>query len=222
MSDRTDPPAASSAASSAATPAVSFAPQDDPLVAYLSALGIAPPHAAQQLAHALRHRAGNDDVTTPDAIAALDSFLDDTAARVIANLTDDDASALADPHANTPRSSPAAVRFNLTRHIAALLSSHPRAPIDPDQAHALTHALRTHHTTHPGGVLPAHRQQEMPRQPLGALPAVLRSQFWSSAYRFGPFGNRRNSAAADESPRPNTQAPNLNPAPPDNKPESPA
>jgi len=69
-------------------------------------------------------------------------------------------------------------------------------------------------------VLPLHPQQEMPRQPLGALPAVLRSQFWTSAYRLGPFGNRRNSAAADDSPRPAgvAQAPPSAPAntvPPD-------
>ena len=44
----------------------------------------------------------------------------------------------------------------------------------------------------PHGVLPALPQQEMPRQPLGALPGVLRSQFWTTPYRLSRFGNRRN------------------------------
>ena len=83
-----------------------------------------------------------------------------------------------------------------------LLSDHPDAPIDPTAGQAFAAELAQRHDARPGGVLPAHPRQEMPRQPLGALPAVLRSQFWTSAYRFGPFGNRRNSAAADDSPRP--------------------
>lgn len=193
------------------------APHDDPLVAYATALGVTPPDAAQQLAAALRQRAGQDDddanIPAAHAIAALDTFLDDIAARVIAD--DNDTHSAPDTDTNNtpapPRRSPAAVRFTLARHTATLLSAHPTAPANPDQAHALTAALRTHHTTHPHGVLPTHPHQEMPRQPLGALPAVLRSQFWTSAYRFGPFGNRRNSAAADESPRPNSAAAPLSP-----------
>ncbi|MEE9405211.1 MAG: hypothetical protein V3V20_09980, partial [Algisphaera sp.] len=47
----------------------------------------------------------------------------------------------------------------------------------------------------PGGVLPTFPQQEMPRQPLGALPAVLRGQFWTTPYRVGRFGVRRDAIA---------------------------
>lgn len=167
----------------------------DRLAAYAAALGVTDADAAARLAAALRQRAADapdtgDTPTVPDAIAALDGFLDELAARVAD-----------DPDAE-PRRSPAAVRFTLARHLAALLTAHPDAPADPAAADALAAALARHHDALPGGVLPTHPHQEMPRQPLGALPAVLRSQFWTSAYRFGPFGNRRNSAAADDSPRP--------------------
>lgn len=180
------------------SPAPASAHAPDRLVAYAAALGVAD---AARLAAALRQRAADAGdhgaaPATADGIAALDGFLDELAARVAD-----------DPDAE-PRRSPAAVRFTLARHLAALLTAHPDAPADPAAADAIAAALARHHDVLPGGVLPTHPHQEMPRQPLGALPAVLRSQFWTSAYRFGPFGNRRNSAAADDSPRPSGVAEN--------------
>ena len=219
-------------------------PAPDRLAAYVAALGVTAPDAAARLADALRRQAAalrpraagpGQDQATPDqpappvpsvpsdtraAIAALDAFLETTVARIVDEHPADPQSfdgppADGPPDGAAPSRRPAAVRFTLARYLGPLLSEHPDAPVDPAAAAAFTAELAHHHDARPGGVLPAHPHQEMPRQPLGALPAVLRSQFWTSAYRFGPFGNRRNSAAADDSPRPAGVAENPPvPAPP--------
>ena len=51
----------------------------------------------------------------------------------------------------------------------------------------------------PRGILPVCAELEMPRQPLGDLPAVLRGEFWSGTYRWvTPAARDRRRAAAEE------------------------
>ena len=51
----------------------------------------------------------------------------------------------------------------------------------------------------PRSILPVCAELEMPRQPLGNLPAVLRGEFWSGTYRWViPTARTRRGVAAEE------------------------
>ena len=51
----------------------------------------------------------------------------------------------------------------------------------------------------PRGILPVCAELDMPRQPLGDLPAVLRGEFWSGTYRWAiPTARARQQAPAEE------------------------
>ncbi|MEM1447237.1 MAG: hypothetical protein AAGF84_14350 [Planctomycetota bacterium] len=73
------------------------------------------------------------------------------------------------------------VAFVAAMHLGRLLNQHPEALEQPE---ALAEALRPLLDERPHGVLPNLPRQEMHRQPLGELPAVLQGEFWSGTYRW--------------------------------------
>ena len=73
------------------------------------------------------------------------------------------------------------VAFVAAMHLGRLLNQHPEALERPE---ALAEALRPLLDERPHGVLPNLPRQEMHRQPLGELPAVLQGEFWSGTYRW--------------------------------------
>ncbi|MEM9913840.1 MAG: hypothetical protein AAF911_02645 [Planctomycetota bacterium] len=73
------------------------------------------------------------------------------------------------------------VAFVAAMHLGRLLNQHPEALEQPE---ALADALRPLLDERPHGVLPNLPRQEMHRQPLGELPAVLQGEFWSGTYRW--------------------------------------
>lgn len=73
------------------------------------------------------------------------------------------------------------VAFAVATHLGRLLNQHPEALDDPA---GLAESLRSPLDARPHGVLPNLPRQEMHRQPLGELPAVLQGEFWSGTYRW--------------------------------------
>ena len=79
-----------------------------------------------------------------------------------------------------------------------LLEAHPEAFERPAEC---LEAIRGHLDAWENGVLPKLEHQEMHRQPLGDLPAVLRGEFWSGTYRWVmPSSDRSVRSAAPTEP----------------------
>lgn len=73
------------------------------------------------------------------------------------------------------------IAFVLATHLGRLLNQHPEALGDTT---GLADSIKPLLDARPHGILPGLPRQEMHRQPLGDLPAVLQGEFWSGTYRW--------------------------------------
>ncbi len=157
------------------------------LASYLLAIGVQSSGAQDQLIAALEQVAQGEANTGPgletlgiaNTLGWLDTWQQRIAERVAQPTTPHDE--LSPSHADSAR---AAVRQWLNAHWGRLLSIYPQAPADAHAEAALVAHIRAELPTTAYPPVPLAHPQDMPRQPLGNLPAVLRSEFWGGTYRW--------------------------------------
>ncbi len=135
------------------------------VIAYLRELGVGEA-SAQRVAEALSRRIDPDTAASGRVVAMLEA-LDRWADQL--------------PETLGLERETAHVAFALARRLGAWLDAKPHAIADPT---LLLDELRRELDAWPQGLLPTLPHQTMHRQPLGDLPAVLRSAFWSGTYRW--------------------------------------
>ena len=151
------------------------------VVAYLRALGVGEA-AADEVAEQLERRIETEsDDPARRAEAMLEAF-DRWSDELPAALNFDERSS----H----------VSLLLANHLGLWLTDQPRAIDEPA---LLEPAIRQKLGAAEHGLLPQFEHQTMHRQPLGALPGLLRGEFWSGTYRWVmPSGDRGAKPAAEK------------------------